>query len=825
MPLTVMFEVFDGGTEHLRDVSTGSPITIDQSGVAEIDISTNVIAGVVEHGKVSIAVIESSDQQYSIGNNGQLNVGIADQVVPEVSISTSLDPQSVIEGESFSVILETNPHPLNFVDVTLLVDDLGLEYFQEFAVANPIRIGPNGLQEVEVRTNVVHTNLDDSQLSISISEDSGGNYAVSSTLSSINVEIRNKMPEISISVKNEITSVVEGSSFDVVLTAVPAPVTPLSVVLVAEDTGTGHLGELSTTNPVSIGTDGVTSITVDSNINTAEISQGQIVLTVLEGANYTVSEDENLVTVKVKDENLPLLPEVSITTSRSTVQVGESAEFMFNLDLEPDSNIRVDLAVSVSGNINLWRVPKYISVGRTGSLSLNILNSSDLDEPGSITVQILSSPDYISTRNIAVITVEPNESNDASDDARISVADAVVKSLLATLLQGSQTRTEEGSSSPEYPVVSIRAVTNSINEGQTAQFQIFATAPVVGEINLNVSQQGNFLTENPPVKVAMNGTQTVNLDLETHDDSIAELDGTIQVMILAGENYSISSSQNTAIVNVIDATDRELYRSNVMTGLNTVLPQMMQASNAGVYQKTSDRLNLGLLENSDYLKLGGANTIKDWLKVTGRLVNEKEMLTQMLLDNSSFAFDLTPGLIPNRSITAWGSSEFQSLKSASNSETDWSGELYSGYLGLDTNLTPEIVLGVGVSTIEGNFDFDVSSAEQLNFMSSSNSIYPYFGWKSSQNDSEFQATIGFGNGEVLINHSDRETDKLHSQHTSISLGGKIDIASNFEGLESRGINLAVQGSTLNSQQKLLDKNLYLKILRSVLINMILQSLE
>ena len=61
------------------------------------------------------------------------------------------------------------------------------------------------------------------------------------------------------------------------------------MVLVAEDSGTGHLGELSTTNPVSIGTDGVASVTVDSNLNSDETNQGQIKLTILEGANYTVS--------------------------------------------------------------------------------------------------------------------------------------------------------------------------------------------------------------------------------------------------------------------------------------------------------------------------------------------------------------------------------------------------------------------------------------------------------------------------------------------------------------------------------------------------------
>ena len=85
--------------------------------------------GAIEHGKVSIAVLESSDQSYTIGNNGQVHVGVADQVLPEVSISTLLDPQSVIEGEKFSIVLDTNPHPLNFVDVTLLVDDSRFRIF------------------------------------------------------------------------------------------------------------------------------------------------------------------------------------------------------------------------------------------------------------------------------------------------------------------------------------------------------------------------------------------------------------------------------------------------------------------------------------------------------------------------------------------------------------------------------------------------------------------------------------------------------------------------------------------------------------------------
>ncbi len=806
-PIEVMFFVNDGGTEHFRDLSATSPVTIGSTGTAEITVNTTIIAGIVEHGKVSIAVIESSDESYTIGNNGQLNVGIADQVVPEVSISTLPNNEPIIEGKRFSILLETTPHPLNFVDVTLIVDELGSEFFQEFSSENPARIGPNGTIEIEVITNVVQSNLDDGQLSISIGEDSDETYTVSSTENLVNVEIVNKVPEISITVRDEISSVVEGSSFDVVLTAFPPPTSPISVVLVAEDSGTGHLGELSTTNPVSIGTDGVASVTVDSNLNSDETNQGQIKLTILEGANYTVSEDEKLVSVQVRDENQPPLPVVAISSRRSTVQEGETAEFVFNVIPAPDSNIQVDLAVTVAGEINLWRVPQTVSIGGNDALSLNILNSPNLVETGSITVQILANSDYVSFDNVAVITVEPISSNDTSGEERISVADAVVSSILSAILPESQFGEEEENASTGQPIVSIRAVTDSIIEGGTAQFQLFASAPIVGKVNLDVSQQGNFLSEMPPVRITMNENQSVFVELETNNDSVAELDGAIQVSILEGEGYQVSSRQNTAIVNVIDSMDGELYRDKVMTGLNTVLPQMMHSINVDVYQNTNDRLRFNASDSKNMLRLGGANSFKDWLKVTGQLVNKQETLKQMLLNYSSFAFDLTAGLVPDRSITAWGSSQFQSLHSDSNTANDWTGELSSGYLGLDSNLTSNSLFGIGVAMNEGDFDYDFSSDEQFNILSTSNTISPYFGWKSLQSDSEFQATIGYGIGEILVNQSGMESEQLDSQHASIAVGGAFDLAKNLESMENLGIKLAAQGSVLYTQQKLLGQNI------------------
>ena len=313
-------------------------------------------------------------------------------------------------------------------------------------------------------------------------------------------------------------------------------------------------------------------------------------------------------------------------------------------------------------------------------------------------------------------------------------------------------------------IVSIRAVTDSIIEGGTAQFQLFASAPIVGEVNLDVSQQGNFLSEMPPVRITMNESQSVFVELETNNDSVAELDGAIQVSILEGEGYQVSSRQNTAMVNVIDSMDGELYRDKVMTGLNAVLPQMMHSVNVDVYQNTNDRVGFNASDSKNMLRLGGANSFKDWLKVTGQLVNEQETLKQMLLNNSSFAFDLTAGLVPDRSITAWGSSVIQSLHSDSNTTNDWAGELSSGYLGLDSNLTSNSLFGIGVAMNEGDFDYDFSSDEQLNILSTYNTISPYFGWKSSQSDSEFQATIGYGIGEISVNQSDFESELLDSQH-------------------------------------------------------------
>ena len=85
--------------------------------------------------------------------------------------------------------------------------------------------------------------------------------------------------------------------------------------------------------------------------------------------------------------------------------------------------------------------------------------------------------------------------------------------------------------------------------------------------------------------------------------------------------------------------------------------------------------------------------------------------------------------------------------------------------------------------MKGILNYDFSSDEQINILSTSNTISPYFGWKSSQSNSEFQATIGYGIGEISINQSDFESELLDSQHASIAVGGTVDLAKNLESME------------------------------------------
>ena len=124
------------------------------------------------------------------------------------------------------------------------------------------------------------------------------------------------IPVISITSTSNEGVVTEGEKFEFIISAVPAPIEPISVDFTALDVDlTNHLGNLSSTSPVEIGSDGSVTIIVSTNLDDQLFRHGEIRVTLDEvvNADYKLATDEGSRRIEVHVKDI-VDPVVSITS-------------------------------------------------------------------------------------------------------------------------------------------------------------------------------------------------------------------------------------------------------------------------------------------------------------------------------------------------------------------------------------------------------------------------------------------------------------------------------------------------------------------------------
>ena len=109
---------------------------------------------------------------------------------------------------------------------------------------------------------------------------------------------------------------------------------------------------------------------------------------------------------------------------------------------------------------------------------------------------------------------------------------------------------------PEISIVSIS--TESIEEGQPAEFRLVTSNPLIDPLNIyvEISETGNMLASGPPVTTIEfpAGEITQDFVVETFDDENDEADSEITVSLLADANqnatYELDANSNTQIASV-----------------------------------------------------------------------------------------------------------------------------------------------------------------------------------------------------------------------------------------------------------------------------------
>ena len=193
-------------------------------------------------GQVIVKLGSDTSGVYTVDTDQKKNQFIVkvNNVVPRVvSISKPATPTEINEGEDFQVTLTSTPAPTTAegdLPVTIMAADSDIGYFKSFS-PNPIMIGTSGMATATVSTNILPTTNPTTALTLEVGSDTTNTdnnkrYAASTSNGSVSIDINNvALTSVSISKSSALTSINEGESFEIMLTATPAPTTALPVTL------------------------------------------------------------------------------------------------------------------------------------------------------------------------------------------------------------------------------------------------------------------------------------------------------------------------------------------------------------------------------------------------------------------------------------------------------------------------------------------------------------------------------------------------------------------------------------------------------------------
>ncbi len=141
----------------------------------------------------------------------------------------------------------------------------------------------------------------------------------------------------------------------------------------------------------------------------------------------------------------------------------------------------------------------------------------------------------------------------------------------------------------------------------------------------------------------------------------------------------------------------------------------------------------------------------------------------------------------------WGSGDRRSL-SLDKAALDWSGELFSAHVGIDTPLGARLRGGVGASWFESAIEYTDRSGEAAVsgvHESRMTSVHPYLGW-TGPDGARLWGTLGYGEGEIEITDAevlDRfGVQRGDSAFMGAAVGGSVPVWS------AGGLTLALKGS-------------------------------
>ena len=792
--LDIMFSIAE--TESFIDKFYEPTSVTFTSGTTEQTLGIRTRHDAADETAGSITVTIESGVNYSVAtspkNQAQVNVD-DDFTKTTVSFEVKDGLTSITEGETLHLRFQRSAIATTQLDIFLDINISSQDFFMKIPESTAF-IAENATEQlVSIPTIDNNEHQDDGMITITILEHPLYDIGTSSSASLAIID-----NDITIMISAVKDTINEGESAEFLFSTSESLDSNVEINITITDLE-NFLSDSERNRETFEIPSGQTSSTLSIQIMDDEVrrSDGTIRVLVVSGTRYQ-SDATNFAEIRVKDNDGDQ-PAVSVVSTPDSIVEGNPIIFTISVEPNPSSPMKINLAVTQERNVILWRIPSSILLTTSGMAELKIQTRDDFEVAGEgfVRVSILVGSGYVLDGKSASKQVIVTDSQRTNSDqlSAVAVAGAVANAILNNLNSN-----RENSNQAYYeavPLITVSAITPSIDESQDAEFLISSNMNTSVRIKLDIQQTGNFILGPKPKFVQFNGNSKINFLIATHDDHIAEEDGVIFVSLSEGRGYQIDKNQYLARVFVSDANDRKQYSERLSTANNLLIPELMATTGVQSYQTMSNRVQMAFDDEELFLvEVGGYSNPTEILKLSGQTLNEQIDLMDMLQEDTEIAVKLTPDNLILNNTTAWLKSENQYVYNLNHTDsTAWSGDFYTGNFGIDTQLNSGLLLGVVTSISEQEIHLTTAQTQEFQYTANYTGFSPYFALNLPALNTEFWMSSNFNSGYIDVDSDNQLTHRLDSQFTTITFGAELQLFSDdyaiLNGISD--LNLTSQG--------------------------------
>ena len=241
--------------------------------------------------------------------------------------------------------------------------------------------------------------------------------------------------------------------------------------------------------------------------------------------------------------------------------------------------------------------------------------------------------------------------------------------------------------------------------------------------------------------------------------------------------YSVTSANGasanaTFTVRVSDNTDEGF------ADLNTViLPEMARAiadqKVSAITQRIAKTMSGGSTRS---VTIAGQPTLAEAASAHGQAIADGTLSLKDLLNNSDFVLPLNDAGGTD-SGALWGGGSYRSFEGSGGEDVDFDGDLFSAYLGLDTQPRDDLLIGLTLSWSQSNLGYQRSELERKgDYKLDLTSINPYVGWEVLAGKLDLWATAGYGWGDLKITDDGSDQASSYVEAWDVAVGGNIQLS-------------------------------------------------